>query len=144
MDQIKAIAAFLLGKRIEKNGKPPKIEVAAQLCIDLHLRDSLESTIYTPRIAQLALGCLGAGSDVGPKGVCALSGRKEETLLKTKFPEWDSGLFKTPPYSKFKDAPCNQRYGRFGLEAFDISSSLARSLVGVQQTLATVRSPTGG
>jgi len=127
VNQVKAIAAFMLGKR--KGEANPKIEVATQLCIDLHLPDALESTVYTPRMAKMALGCLGAGSDDGPQGICAISGRLGP-LLKTKFPEWDSGLFKISPYSKFKDAPCNQRYQRFGLDALDVSSNLARSLVG--------------
>jgi len=130
-DQIKAIAASLLGIRKEKKGKPV-IEVATQLCIDLHLPEALGSTLYTPRMAKMVLACLGTGSAEGPPGVCAISGA-EEPLLKTKLPDWDSPLFKTPPYSKFSAAPCNQRYGKFGLDGFDISSHLARSLVGALQ-----------
>lgn len=41
-----------------------------------------------------------------------------------------SPLFQTPPYSKFNAAPCNQRYGKFDLDALDISADLARQLVG--------------
>lgn len=129
VNQIKAIAASLLGKRKEPKGKTPKIEVATQLCIDLHLPEALGSTVYTLRMVKMALSCLGTGSADGPQGVCAISGTVGP-LLKTKFPDWDSGLFKTPPYSKFVDAPCNQRYRRFGLDGLDISSHLARSLVG--------------
>lgn len=130
-DQIKAIAASLLGDRKEKQGKPV-IEVATQLCIDLHLPEALGSTLYTPRMAKMVLTCLGAGSTEGSSGVCAISGT-EGALLKTKLPDWDSPLFKNPPYSKFSAAPCNQRYGKFGLDGFDISTQLARSLVGALQ-----------
>jgi len=130
-DQIKAIAASLLGTRKEKQGKPV-IEVATQLCIDLHLPEALGSTLYTPRMAKMVLTCLGAGSAEGLPGVCSISG-VEGALLKTKLPDWDSPLFKTPPYSKFSAAPCNQRYGKFGLDGFDISAQLARSLVGALQ-----------
>lgn len=131
IDQIKAIAASLLGTRKEKQGKPC-IEVATQLCIDLHLPEALGSTLYTPRMAKMVLACLGTGSAEGLPGTCAISGA-EGPLLKTKLPDWDSPIFKTPPYSKFSAAPCNQRYGKFGLDGFDISSHLARSLVGALQ-----------
>lgn len=130
-DQIKAIAASLLGIRKEKQGKPV-IEVATQLCIDLHLPEALGSTLYTPRMAKIVLACLGTGSAEGLPGICAISSA-EGPLLKSKLPDWDSPLFKTPPYSKFSAAPCNQRYGKFGLDGFDISSQLARSLVGALQ-----------
>lgn len=130
-DQIKAIAASLLGIRKEKQGKPV-IEVATQLCIDLHLPEALGSTLYSPRMAKIVLACLGTGSAEGLPGICAISSA-EGPLLKSKLPDWDSPLFKTPPYSKFSAAPCNQRYGKFGLDGFDISSQLARSLVGALQ-----------
>ncbi len=131
---VKAIVATLLGTRKEKNGKGV-IKISAQLCIDIHLPDSLGSTIYTARMAKMVLGCLGATtSNTEPQGVCAISGAKGP-LLKTKLPDWDAPLFKTPPYSKFSAAPCNQRYGRFGLDGFDISSQLARSLVGGLQKM---------
>lgn len=133
-DQVKAIAASLLGTRKEKQGKPV-IEVATQLCIDLHLPETLGSTLYTPRMAKMVLACLGTGSAEGLPGVCSISG-VEGALLKTKMPPWCcSPLFKfnSPPYSKFHGAPCNQRYGKFGLDGFDISSQLARSLVGALQ-----------
>lgn len=130
-DQIKAIAASLLGTRKEKQGKLV-IEVSTQLCIDLHLPEALGSTLYTPRMAKMVLSCLGTGSAEGLPGVCAISG-EVGPLLKTKLPDWDSPLFKTPPYSKFSAAPCNQRYGKFGLDGFDISAQLARSLVGSLQ-----------
>ena len=136
-DQIKAIAASLLGIRKEKKGKPV-IEVATQLCIDLHLPEELGSTLYTPRMAKRVLACLGTGSAEGPSGVCAISG-EEGPLLKTKMPDWDSPLFKTPPYSKFSAAPCNQRYGKFGLDGFDVSAHLARSLVGALQGMTDQR-----
>ena len=135
-DQIKAIAASLLGIRKEKQGKPV-IEVATQLCIDLHLPEALGSTLYTPRMAKKVLACLGTGSAEGLPGICAISGA-EEPLLKSKLPDWDSPLFKTPPYSKFSAAPCNQRYGKFGLDGFDISSQLARSLVGALQGMTAL------
>lgn len=137
-DQIKAIAASLFGIRKAKNGKY-EIEAKTQLCVDLHLPDAFGSTIYTPLMAKMALAFLGkdsSGND--PLGICAISGEKGP-LLKIKLPDWDSPLFKTPPYSKFRDAPCNQRYGRFGLDGFDISSNLARSLVGELQKMTATR-----
>jgi hypothetical protein len=131
--KLKAIVDFILGKpeKIKTGNKKGqyKIEVSTQLCIDLHLPESLGSTIYTPHLAKIAVKCLSASNAGGQPGVCSISG-KPDALLKTKFPDWDSGLFKTPPFSKFRDAPCNQRYGKFGLDGLDISSVLARSLVG--------------
>ncbi|MHB8166224.1 MAG: hypothetical protein ACYDDT_05555 [Sulfuricella sp.] len=133
---IKAITDIFLGKPEEiKKGKKKgqiKFEVNAQLCVDLHLPEALGSTLYTPRMAKMVLACLGTGSAEELPGVCAISG-EEGSLLKTKLPVWDSPLFKTPPYSKFSDTPCNQRYGKFGLDGFDISTHLARSLVGALQ-----------
>lgn len=133
-DQIKAIAASLLGTRKEEQGKPI-IKVVTQLCIDLHLPEALGSTLYTPRMAKMVLTCLGVVTVEETSEVCAISGLKGP-LLKTKMPPWScSPLFKfnTPPYSKFRGAPCNQRYGKFGLDGFDISAQLARSLVGALQ-----------
>lgn len=138
---IKATTDILLGipKEIKKGKKKGQIkfEVNAQLCVDLHLPNALGSTLYTPRMAKIVLACLGTGGAEGPPGVCAISGVKE-SLLKTKLPDWDSPLFKTPPYSKFSAAPCNQRYGKFGLDGFDISSRLARSLVGALQGMTSL------
>lgn len=134
-DQIKAIAASLLGTRKEEQGKPI-IKVATQLCIDLHSPEALGSTLYTPRMAKMVLTCLGTATNEETSEVCAISGMKG-ALLKTKMPPWSSPLFSTPPYAKFSAAPCNQRYGKFGLDGFDISAQLAGSLVGALQEMTT-------
>jgi hypothetical protein len=130
-DQVKAVAAVLFGIRRVKQGQAI-VEVATQLCIDLHSPEALGSTLYTSRMARMVLAYLGTGSSEELHGKCAISG-KEGALLKSKLPDWDSPLFKTPPYSKFSAAPCNERYGKFGLDGFDVSSHLARSLVGALQ-----------
>ena len=130
IDQIKTIAASLLGVRKKEAGKLA-IKINTQFCVDLHSPDELGKTIYTLRMARMVLGCLGAtpGED-GTSGVCAISGNVGQ-LLKSKLPLWSgSTVFQSPPYAKNDDAPCKQRYGKFKLEGFDISADLARQLVG--------------
>ena len=132
VNQIKVIAASLLGVR-KKNKRKEVVglDFSTELCVDLHLPNSLGSTIYTPRMRTMVLGQLGSlsGDDESP-GVCAISGNIGN-LLKSKLPLWNgSPIFKSPPYAKFKAAPCNQRYGKFELDGFDISADLARQLVG--------------
>lgn len=130
IDQIKTIAASLLGVRKKEAGKLA-IKINTQFCVDLHSPDELGKTIYTLRMARMVLGCLGAtpGED-GASGVCAISGNVGP-LLKSKLPLWSgSTVFQSPPYAKNDDAPCKQRYGKFKLDGFDISAVLARQLVG--------------
>lgn len=130
IDQIKTIAASLLGVRKKEAGKLA-IKINTQFCVDLHSPDELGKTIYTPRMAKMVLGCLGTTTTAdGVPGVCAISGHVGP-LLKSKLPLWKgSPIFDSPPYAKFKAAPCNQRYGKFELDGFDISADLARQLVG--------------
>ncbi len=129
IDQIETIAASLLGVRKKEAGKLV-IKINTQFCVDLHLPSELGKSIYTPRMAKMVLSYLGATtSEDGVSGVCAISGNVGP-LLKSNLPPWVSPLFQTPPYSKFNAAPCNQRYGKFDLDALDISADLARQLVG--------------
>jgi hypothetical protein len=132
VNQIKAIAASLLG--IRKKNKAKEVvgfDFSTQLCIDIHLPNLLGSTIYTPPMQRMVLGQLAiSNQDDGPTGECAISGHVGP-LLKSKLPLWKGApIFDSPPYAKFKAAPCNQRYGRFELDGFDISADLARQLVG--------------
>ena len=130
IDQIKAISASLLGVRKNEAGKLA-IKINAQFCVDLYSPNELGKTIYTPRMAKMVLSCLGTTTtDDGVLGVCAISGHVGP-LLKSKLPLWKgSPIFDSPPYAKFSAAPCNQRYGKFELDGFDISADLARQLVG--------------
>lgn len=130
IDQIKTIAASLLGVRKKEAGKLA-IKINTQFCVDLHSPDELGKTIYTLRMARMVLGCLGTTTTAdGVPGVCSISGHVGP-LLKSKLPLWKGApIFDSPPYAKFKAAPCNQRYGKFELDGFDISADLARQLVG--------------
>ena len=136
----KTLATFanlLVGKCFA--GKRKEGEDRIQLCFDFKSRNDLAFTLYSSRVRQVVLECLG-GEKIQPKKVkdlgsatrvCALTGQPIETAV-TLFSKWNaSGVVHTalPPFSKNKDAPCNFRYHRGGNDSFVIEQEAATKLV---------------
>ena len=161
-EKMRATLASLLagknfvGKQQPKAGqkkKKTKEDHRIQLCFDLKADDDLSFTLYSPRVRQVVLECLGAET-VEPKqkksknsklvaGICALSGRQIETAA-TLFPKWAAkGVVNKalPIFSKNEDAPCNARYARVGIESFVVDDEAAKKVVSALK--AVTEKPSG-
>ena len=137
-DKTLAIFANLLAGKCFA-GKRKEGEDRIQLCFDFRPRNDLAFTLYSSRVRQVVLECLG-GEKIQTKKVknsgfvtrvCALTDQPIEMAV-TLFPKWSaSGVVHTalPPFSKNKDAPCNFRYHRGGTDSFVVEQEAATKLV---------------
>ena len=136
-------ANLVAGKKVigkQRDGQDDEEKEAGyktQLCFDLKATDDLAFTLYSPRVKQVVLECLCAENprpsevmDLNLSGTCAMTGNPFQPTS-ALFPKWAANgviPMEQPIYSKNKDAPCNFRYGKVGIESIELDPRIKRKL----------------